>query len=214
MTTACESFFTLPELIALITPPHLSRQDIVYLSLANRLSWPHPRLQALYNNIDAVRAVYWKADFSWSYFQAVLAYLNTTLTRSSAGPDALKDTEKDVVSTDALTHPAYKGMEISESLPAISLPPLRRLTICKAFIGTDSYGSSNVDLPWGYLYEPQHHQTFWLLCLNSSTLLHLDLWTLDINSSMVMRDLCRTISGLQHLRTLKLHGLAPNDIPS
>lgn len=31
---------------------------------------------------------------------------------------------------------------------------------------------------------------------------------------MVVRDLCRTISGLQHLRTLQLNGLAPNNIPS
>ncbi|KAF9123362.1 hypothetical protein BGX30_001491 [Mortierella sp. GBA39] len=244
MTKACESFFTLPELIALVTP-HLSRQVIVYLSLANRrlcsictpLLWhsihllgenffdhantvqarllASPKgLQALYNNIDAVRAVYWKADFSWSYFQAVLAYLNTTLTRLPAGPDALKDTEQEIVSTDALTHPGCEGMEISEPLPAVPLPPLRRLTICKAFIGTDSYGSSNVDLPSGYLHGPHHHQTFWLLRLNSSTLVHLDLRTLDLNSSMVVRDLCRTISGLQHLRTLQLNGLGPNDIPS
>ncbi|KAF9538352.1 hypothetical protein EC957_006890 [Mortierella hygrophila] len=118
--------------------------------LARLLASPEG-LQALYNNIDAVRTVYWKADLTWSYFQAVLTYLNTTLTWSSAGPDALKDTEQDIVSTDALTYPACEGMEISESLPAVPLPPLRRPTICKAFIGTDSYGGSNIDLPSGYL---------------------------------------------------------------
>lgn len=179
MVTACESFFTLPELITLVTP-HLSRQDIVYLILTNRrlcsictpLLWHSIHLigenlfvhantaqacllaspeglQALYNNIDAVRAVYWKDNFTWSYLHAALAYIVITPTRSSPGPDALEETEQDITSTDALTHPFCGGMAIPASLPAIRLPQLRRLIIYKAFIGTDIYGSSNADLPSG-----------------------------------------------------------------
>ncbi|KAF9335867.1 hypothetical protein BGZ91_010297 [Linnemannia elongata] len=242
MITACESFFNLPELIALVTP-YLSRQNIVHLSLINRrlcstctpLLWHSIHLlgknflnnantaqtrllaspeglQALYNNINTVRAVYWKADFSWFYFHAVLAYFNTIPTSSSAGPNALEDTEQDIISTNALTHPGCGGMEISKSLPTAPLPPLRRLTKYKAFIGTDAYGGSNADLPSGCLHGPHHHQTFWLLRLNSSTLVHLDLRSLDLNSSIVVRDLCRTISGLRQLRTLRLNGLAPDHI--
>ncbi|KAF9142646.1 hypothetical protein BG015_000714 [Linnemannia schmuckeri] len=243
MTTACESFFTLPELIALVTP-HLSRQDIIHLIRTNRrlhdictpLLWHSVHLleedsfdntntaqarllaspeglRAFYNNINNIRAVYWKADFSWSYLHAVLAYLNTSSSRSSGGQDSLEDMEQDIISTYALTHSGSGGMETPDPLAVILLPPLRRLTSYKAFTGIDSYGSTNDDLPSEYRHGPHQHQTFWLLRLNSSTLVHLDLWTLDLNSSAVVRDLCRTISELQHLRTLRLNGLAPNEIP-
>ncbi|KAF8936184.1 hypothetical protein BGZ47_009624 [Haplosporangium gracile] len=169
-------------------------------------------LRAFYNNIDSVRAVYWKADFSWTYLQAVLAYLKISSLRLSAGQDSLEDMEQNIISTDALTHPGCGGMEISDSLAVIPLPPLRRLTFYKAFTGTDSYGNTNDDLPSEYHHGPHQHQTLWLLRLNSSTLVHLDLWTLDLNSSIIVRDLCRTISGLQHLKTLQLNSLVPNEL--
>ncbi|KAG0376015.1 hypothetical protein BGX24_008385 [Mortierella sp. AD032] len=48
------------------------------------------------------------------------------------------------------------------------------------------------------------HQTLWLVRLNWKTMTHLDIGELDYKSTRVIRDLCRTVSQLKRLKTLRL----------
>ncbi|KAF9088347.1 hypothetical protein BGX23_007422 [Mortierella sp. AD031] len=229
MTTTCASFFTLPELIAYLAP-FLASQDLIQLTrtnhslntlctpflwtsldllhsntIATRLLASPEGLQAFRNNVNTIRAVYWKPDFSWYYFNALLAHLNNHNNSAPAGQGEGNNNEA-IISTEALTHVEWGRMETPSPFPVEPLPPLRRLTFLKAL--TDDIGN----------HSPSYHsgahalQTFWLVRLNSSTLVHLKLLTLDMESHHVVRDLCRTISGLLHLRTLELDTLTPNHL--
>ncbi|KAF9117633.1 hypothetical protein BGW39_001995, partial [Mortierella sp. 14UC] len=249
-TSACDTFFSLPELIALVAP-YLTQKDLTSLISTNRhlrdictpLFWHSldliywefhfgeedtaqarliaspESLQALFRNIDAVRAVYWRPDFSWYFFNAMLTYLHGTRSRSSsaaaAGQDTLEDRaqEETMISIKELTAANWGGMEIPSPFPVVPLPPLLHLTHYKGMVGMDVYGLT-ADLPPGYQHIPHHHQTFWLLRLNSSTLVYLELLTLDLDSSPVVRDLCRTLSGLPHLKFLMLNSLRQCELSS
>ncbi|KAG0379423.1 hypothetical protein BGX24_000446 [Mortierella sp. AD032] len=282
-TSACESFFSLPELIALVTS-HLSRQNIISLIYTNRnlrdictpLFWhsldlifwefrfgeettaqarllASPEgLQALYRNVETVRAVHWRPDFSWYYFNAVLTYLHSIKARSSSvavGQDALDDKDKEqetlkpietnaftgarwgrvsstpdqgalenkdqeeTISTEELTAATWGEMVTPSPFPVVPLPPFLYLTMYKGMIAMDAYGLTT-NLPPDYHHIPHHHQTFWFLRLNSSTLVHLELMTLDLDSSPVVRDLCRTLSGMRQLKILKLNALQQCELSS
>ncbi|KAG0263503.1 hypothetical protein BGZ95_003783 [Linnemannia exigua] len=283
-TSACNSFFSLPELIALVLP-HLSRQDIINLIYTNcnlrdictpffwhsldlivwdweldfgedttaqtRLIASPEGLQALYRNVDTVQAVYWRPDFSWYYFNAVLTYLHSTSSRSSSvavKQNTLEDKEQEtptpiatetvtgaerdrvlsaseasamedknqeetIISIEELTAAEWGGMVIPSPFPVVSLPPFLHLTIYKGMIAMDAYGLTT-NLPPDYHHIPHHHQTFWFLRLNSSTLVHLELLTLDLDSSPVVRDLCRTLCGLRQLKVLKLDASQQCEISS
>ncbi|KAK3816772.1 MAG: hypothetical protein JOS17DRAFT_794814 [Linnemannia elongata] len=56
----------------------------------------------------------------------------------------------------------------------------------------------------GYCGERHLHHTFWLLHLNRSTLVCLQLDHADLMHPRALRDLCRTLSGLFQLKTFRL----------
>lgn len=215
MTMACERFIAIPELLASLVR-FLSRTDLIRLASTNhtiytdcspllwqsldllqdpscssRLLDSQEGLQALSDNHDLVRTVAWGTDFSSHYFQALLVYLNTTPALQS-------------VPTDALLHEDWGSMRIPAAASVTPLPPLlglERLTACMPKI-----------LPTKRLSEPQEiqsfncylHQNLWLTRLNHQTLTYLDCNQMLFESPRAVRDLCRTISQLTHLRTLRL----------
>ncbi|KAF9101419.1 hypothetical protein BGX29_005634 [Mortierella sp. GBA35] len=227
MTRANDTFFALPELIACLAP-FLTTQDLIRLTrtnhnlntictpflwtsldlfsshnIATRLLASSEGLQAFRDNVDTIRAVHWKLNFAWYYFNALLAHLNNHNHSAPVGQEVGNNKEA-IISTDALTHADWGRMETPSPFPVEPLPRLCRLSFYKARMDYVTYGRNISDLLPGYHRHPHHHQTFWFLRLNSSTLVHLELLGLELHSWRRLWDLCRTIAGLCHLRILRL----------
>lgn len=220
MTAACERVITIPELLASLVR-FLSRTDLVRLARTNRtiytncspLLWQsldllqdssyssrlldsQEGLQALADNHDLVRAIAWGAEFSSHYFQALLVYLNITPALQS-------------ISTSALLHPDWGSMRNSAASSVTPLPPLLELERLRVRIPTIPYAKKIPGQPEIHPFDCHLHRNLWLARVNHQTLTYLDCEQLLLESPRVVRDLCRTISQLTHLRTLRL-GAQPN----
>lgn len=215
MTSACERFIGIPELLASLVR-FLSRTDLIRLARANRtiytdcspLLWQsldllqdsscssrlldsQEGLQALDDNHDLVRAVAWGTGFSSHYFQALLVYLNTSPALQS-------------VPTDALLHEAWGSMCTPAASSVTPLPPFLGLECLKVRMPEIPSAEEISDLQEIHPFNCHLHQNLWLARLNHQTLTYLDCTQLLLESPRVVRDLCRTISQLTHLRTLRL----------
>lgn len=215
MDSACSTFFSIPELVASLANI-LSTQDLIQLSRTNRaihavcspLTWQSVNvesirdavkllnspeaLQAFGNNITSVRSITLRPKFSWYYIYTLWAYLNIT-----AWPPHR------AISIDALAHKDWGGMLYAPCLKIRRLPPLLRLNRFEASL--DGYPADKMmsDLPE---YDPDKHthHLLWLVRLNSGTLTHMVITNLSLRAHGLVRDVCRTISQLHHLRTLQL----------
>ncbi|KAK3847907.1 MAG: hypothetical protein J3R72DRAFT_431045 [Linnemannia gamsii] len=219
MASASESFFRLPELLSHL-PPFLTRRDLTRLLLTNRainaictpvfwqvlsatgaasdrlLKSPEG-LKALSNNIESVQFVEWNVKSSWFYINALWIHLN-----NRTSPAAHRS-----IPTDALSHSSWgellpPGDDESSILPA--LPPMLRLTRYRGFSSSQVPERTFRPEYSDKAHIPHQHQIMWLLRLNSATLTHLCLLELPLLSVNVIRDVCRTISQLKHLKALQL----------
>ncbi|KAF9122720.1 hypothetical protein BGW39_009551 [Mortierella sp. 14UC] len=222
MALASEEFFRLPELLSHL-PHFLTRHDLTQLLLtnrtinaactpvfwqtlsvtgtaSNRLLKSPEGLKALRNNISSVQSLDWNVRFSWFYINALWIYLNT-----KTSPAAHRS-----IPTDALSHPGWGDLlpPNDDDEPSILpvLPPMLSLTSYTRDFSSSSQLPERTFLPEfsQKLHIPHQHHILWLLRLNSATLTHLCLLQLPLSWGDLMRDLCRTISQLDHLKTLQL----------
>ncbi|KAG9063360.1 hypothetical protein KI688_004242 [Linnemannia hyalina] len=215
MDSACSTFFGIPELVASLAKI-LSTQDLIQLSRTNRaintvcspLTWQSVNLeslrdsikllnspealQAFGNNITSVRSITLRPKFSWYYLYTLWAYLNIT-----AWPPHR------AISIDALAHKDWGGMLYAPCLKIRRLPPLLRLSRFEASLHSYPADKMVPDLPAFDSYKHVHH-LLWLVRLNSGTLTHVAFTSLSLESHGSVRDVCRTISQLHHLQTLRL----------
>lgn len=230
-TKACDTFFSLPELVSTLNS-FLLPQSLIHLSQTTRtlhsictpllwasLDFKNPLLltnflrspeaqQAFGTNIDSVHAITWNPDFSWHYLNALWAYLNT-IESSKAHKE---------VSTDALTRQQGGNMQYPPSFSLVPLttppseppptlfpplPPLLRLTRLEAHICFYATDNTLTELT-GYKHDEHLHQVLWLIRLNSNTLRHLELTELTLTNNGAIRDIARTLSQLHRLEDLRL----------
>ncbi|KAF9124249.1 hypothetical protein BGX30_001035 [Mortierella sp. GBA39] len=218
MDSACSTFFGIPELVASLANI-LSTKDLIQLSRTNRainavcspLTWQSVNLgslrdtikllnspealQAFGNNITSVRSITLRPKSSWYYLYTLWAYLNIT-----AWPPHR------AISIDALAHKDWGGMLYAPCLMIRRLPPLLRLSRFEASLHSYPGDKMVPDLPAYDPYKHIHH-LLWLVRLNSGTLTHVAFTSLRLESHGSVRDVCRTISQLHHLRTLRLNCL-------
>ncbi|KAK5797296.1 hypothetical protein F5H01DRAFT_327348 [Linnemannia elongata] len=166
----------------------MDEQDSSYSS---RLLDSQEGLQALADNHDLVRAIAWGAEFSSHYFQALLVYLNITPALQS-------------IPTSALLHPDWGSMRTSAASSVAPLPPLLELERLRVRIPTIPYAEKIPGPLKIHPFDCHLHRNLWLARVNHQTLTYLDCEQLLLESPLVVRDLCRTISQLTHLRTLRL----------
>ncbi|KAF9120844.1 hypothetical protein BGX30_002925 [Mortierella sp. GBA39] len=217
MTAAYNTFISIPELVACLTPL-ITRHDLIQLARINRtfhavctpLLWhtldlkdntvlsrllisPHG-LRAIGTHAHLICAIAWRPNFSWYYFRALWVYLNTTFPLPS---------EHKAISTTVLAHRQWGNLEYSPLSFLVPLPPLLGLSRLKACM--TSYLSDTLmhGVPT-YSLDNHLHQIMWLVRLNGATLTHLNITQLSLICVRVVRDISRTISQLPCLRVLKL----------
>ncbi|KAG0287168.1 hypothetical protein BGZ96_008886 [Linnemannia gamsii] len=228
-TPACNTFFSLPDLLSHLLP-FLSTLDLTQLLLTNRtinsiyhfafwgdieLTSSRPSrllcgspeaLKAFGNNIDSVQSLKWNVSFSWYYIRALWKYLDTTPSLSHQW-----------ILTDALTHP--KWGQLVGTLHDNSIVPLPPLLQLKSYTGKfrTTYKApkriSQQPLDACTAHESHQHQLLWLLRLNRATLSHVRFEEPPFLSVRLVRDFCRTISQLDHLRSIQLVGPSRNLTP-
>ena len=208
MATACDTFFSLPELVSALAP-FLSRTDQIRLARTNHsintfctpLLWQSldvnidnqafltrlldsPQgLQVFAKHVDFVRTVAWGPEFSWYYFHCLWTYFNTTpLARAHQA-----------ISTDALAHKDWGDMSSLPVSPLTPLPPLLRQTGIAACLTGFPKTKLQSELP-AYDRDKHLHWNLWLVRLNCTTLTHLECTQLNLRSPRPVRNLCRTIS--------------------
>ncbi|KAF9122613.1 hypothetical protein BGW39_009632, partial [Mortierella sp. 14UC] len=114
---------------------------------------------------------------------------------------------------DALAHSTWGDMRVLDSyLPdSLALPPMLRLTrfttSLEPLVSID-VRRANPKQP-AFKHEQHIHHTLWLLRRNSGTITHIDLAHVELTSFRNIRDLCRTVSKLDCLRTFRLHSHRP-----
>jgi hypothetical protein len=223
MTTACDTFFSLPELVVHL-PPFLPTRDLAHLLRTNRsiysicsptiwrsvdigsvllnlINKPNV-LKAFSDNIDSVQSLTCDPDVSWYYINALWLYLN-----SAIASEAHK-----TIPTDALSHPnwgklyppvvSFQNDYYTQLTP---LPPFLRLARFTYQVGRYLFSEPSVQLEHSsYDRDPHQHQILWLLRLNRKTLTYLRLDAAPFWSGCLTRDVCRTVSQLDNLRTLQL----------
>jgi hypothetical protein len=217
-TLACDKFFTLPELIAHL-PPLLSINDVAHFSQTNRLIhsisilelWRQVNfgtssriidspdgLKAFSKNVNSIRSLYWSEKVSWYYIHALWMYLNS--------PANVSETHQSI-QTDAITHPSW-GQLSDATLNNIShiqpLPPMLHLTEYLASFGCHRPEPTFQPQYSINTHEPHLHHLLWFIRLNRATLTTVNLYGVPFLSIQLIRDLCRTISQLDHLKILKL----------
>lgn len=215
MDSACSTFFSIPELVACLANI-LSTKDLIQLSRTNRaihtvcspLTWQFVNvesirdvvkllnspeaLQAFGNNITSVRSITLRPNFSWYYLYSLWGYLNIT-----AWPPHR------AISIDALAHKQWGGMLYAPCLKIRRLPPLLCLNRFEASLAYYNSDKMVPELP-AYDHDKHVHHLMWLVRLNSGTLTHMSLMNVNLRANGLVRDVCRTISQLHHLRTLRL----------
>ncbi|KAK3838952.1 MAG: hypothetical protein J3R72DRAFT_448271 [Linnemannia gamsii] len=215
MTPACIRFINIPELVACLTP-FLEKRDISHLSkvsrtfhaacnhhvweilnlgnvcLAGRICRSPEALQAFIRHASVIRSVDWDPHFSWHYLPALWTYLRT-----------MPAPERKKISIAALSHMTWGKMRFYSKPVLVPLPPLLALSRLKARVHCNSPTTLPVEMP-DYDRDSHLHQTLWLVRLNCKTMTHLDIGELDYKSTRVIRDLCRTVSQLKRLKTLRL----------
>lgn len=217
MTAAYNTFISIPELVACLTPL-ITRHDLIQLARINRtfnavctpLLWhtldlednlllsrllvsPHG-LRAIGTHAHLICAVAWRPNFSWYYFRALWVYLNSTIPLPP---------EHKAISTTVLAHRQWGNLEYSPSSFLVPLPPLLGLSRLNACM--TSYHSARLmqGVPT-YNLDNHIHQIMWLVRLNGATLTHLNITQLSLICVRVVRDISRTISQLPCLRVLQL----------
>ncbi|KAF9275769.1 hypothetical protein BGZ88_002134 [Linnemannia elongata] len=225
MTAAYNTFISIPELVACLTPL-ITRHDLIKLARINRtfhaictpLLWhtldledesllsrllasPHG-LRAIGTHAHLICAVAWRPNFSWYYFRALWVYLNSTF------PLPL---EHKAISTTILAHGQWGNLEYSPVSFLVPLPPLLGLSRFKACM--TSYHSDRLihTVPTSNL-DNHLHQILWLVRLNGATLTHLNITKLSLICVRVVRDISRTISQLPCLRVLQLEAQPENSL--
>lgn len=225
MTTACDKFFSLPELLVYLLP-FLPKPDLLHLLQTNRTlkaictpAWwksvdvgdgktsidficTPEALRAFGNNVHFVQSFTCNTNFSWYYISAVWTYLNSTTATEAHR----------VIPTDALSHPNWGRVFIPSHIPAyeelelVPLPPLLHLTHYTRQGSPVLHQDPNHRLNAVPFYEHDTHQhhIFWLLRLNRTTLTHLHFDEALFLTSRPVRDFLRTVSQLDNLRTLRL----------
>ncbi|KAK5797202.1 hypothetical protein F5H01DRAFT_358818 [Linnemannia elongata] len=213
-TPACDTFFSLPDLLSNLTP-FLTKDDLVQLLQTNRIInsicrsalWSDldltssriclrlvdspEALKAFNDNIHSVKAIKWNVNFSWYYIRALWNHLST--------PTFV---DYGTIPTDALTDPSWGKMIMTSHYRDVEpLPPLLRLT---RYTGKFSI---HYQTPHAYAtHLPHQHQLLWLLRLNRTSLTHLTFEEAPFLSVRLFRDVCRTVSQLVNLKTLQLLG--------
>ncbi|KAK5809257.1 hypothetical protein F5H01DRAFT_323527 [Linnemannia elongata] len=225
MTAAYNTFISIPELVACLTPL-ITRHDLIKLARINRtfhaictpLLWhtldledesllsrllasPHG-LRAIGTHAHLICAVAWRPNFSWYYFRALWVYLNSTFPLPP---------EHKAISTTILAHGQWGNLEYSPVSFLVPLPPLLGLSRFKACM--TSYHSDRLihTVPTSNL-DNHLHQILWLVRLNGATLTHLNITKLSLICMRVVRDISRTISQLPCLRVLQLEVQPENSL--
>lgn len=222
MTAACDTFFSIPELLehlaqflrqqdhiiilqvnhtinSILTPPFWRSLNLTDQELSKRLLASPEGLKAFGNNVSYIRYLDWKSEFTQYYIHALWTYLNT----------APSPTHKQI-STDALSHPRWGALTVPDQpLVFQPLPPLLHLTHYTGLFRVRQAAFSQPEFPQELnnldrnSHEYRQHHVLWLLRLNRETLVFLQLEKL-LTSPCVTRDFCRTISQFDHLRVLRL----------
>ncbi|KAF9539629.1 hypothetical protein EC957_005184 [Mortierella hygrophila] len=217
-TAACDTFFDLPELVCHLTN-FLSQHDLIKLlqlnhhintictpelwrTLSRRIGFERLldsplALRAFSRNINSVKSIAWNIDISTHYIKAVWAYLNSTAVLP----------EHQSISTDVLSNPMWGGLTLPTVTSIHPLPPMLRLTHYSGHLSNADYIFTNLfepDSPQRETHLHHPHQTLWLLQLNRSTLTHLTLYQVPLTLPRIRRHICRTLSQLIHLQTLRL----------
>ncbi|KAF9119105.1 hypothetical protein BGW39_000567 [Mortierella sp. 14UC] len=214
MDSACNRFFSIPELVASLTP-YLKTHDIIQLSRTSRamrticspLSWQDLNLktkaacdrllgspgglQAFGHHVTSVRSISWRPTFSCYYLYTLWAYLNVTAWPSHRA-----------IATDALSHKEWGGMLYAPCLKVLHLPPMLRLTRFTASLTRYSDDKMQSHIP-EYNHREHFHQILWLVRLNCHSLTYLELSDTSLDDDQMTRDFARTLSQLYQLRTLR-----------
>lgn len=110
-----------------------------------------------------------------------------------------------IISTDALSHPNWGVLTVPYTFSGTHLPPMLHLAhyACR-FPEDQDYDNDCEVQDSNYAGVPHQHQLLWQIRLNRGTLKHLQFERMLLSSLLVTRDICRTVSQLDHLRTLQL----------
>lgn len=222
MTTACDTFFNIPELICRLTH-FIPQHDLIKLLQLNHhintictpefwrtldltrriaseqlLDSPNA-LQAFSRNIHSVKSIAWGIKISAHYIEAVWAYLNSA--------EVLPVHQS--ISTDVLSYPTWGALTLPTVTSIHPLPPVLCLTHYSGELSNTKYSFGNLfrlgpNSSRSNTYPHHPHQTLWLLQLNHLTLTHLNLQQVPLTPLRVLRHICRTLSQLTHLQTLRL----------
>jgi hypothetical protein len=214
-TAACDTFFNIPELVEHLADV-LPRRDLIHLRQTNRTinsigtlvlwrradlsgfaKWTRllnspESLKAFGDSADTIQSLNWNVNLSWYYINALRLYLDTTNSAAHR-----------VIPTDALTHPRWGALAVPDRSTFVCLPPMLHLTHYACYYSYVLFYQCK-DIVANYVRETHQHHHFWLLRLNRTTLKHLEFKDMPLESARISRDICRTVSQLDHLRTLRL----------